>query len=350
MPPIPRELMKTTFSFLAILGMVLFAAPAVAAEGVLIDGVSAGSAAEKAGVKGGDRIVEMSGRPIRSLSNLESVLRDHEAGDQMLLTVLRDGKRWNLRLTLDGVAGGSPRMGVMLNPMSQNASDRSKPISMEDRRQSLTKIATELRSGYLYEHKGNAFAAQVEKAAAIDQFKSQSTLGEFVTAVNGFLLEISNDKHLRLMPGEVHDENAGPRRVTKGGHAPGGGAPGGSEDPDDGHEAETLRTSMMSAYGVREARVLDGNIGYLEMGMFAGSEAAKPKIDAAMMSLAGADALIIDLGRNGGGGPWMVRYLSGFFFSGPTHLTDTWARGMDSPRGRWTTSPPTLSWKCLSTS
>ncbi len=70
--------------------------------------------------------------------------------------------------------------------------------------------------------------------------------------------------------------------------------------------------------------------------MFAGSEAAKPAIDAAMTSLAGTDALILDLGRNGGGGPWMVRYLSGFFFPEPTHLTDTWTRGMDAPRERWT--------------
>ena len=45
---------------------------------------------------------------------------------------------------------------------------------------------------------------------------------------------------------------------------------------------------------------------------------------------------MIDLGRNGGGGPWMVRYLSGFFFAAPTHLTDTWMRGMDEPRERWT--------------
>ena len=89
-------------------------------------------------------------------------------------------------------------------------------------------------------------------------------------------------------------------------------------------------------FGVREARVLDGNIGYLDLGMFAGSDAAKPRIDEAMMSLADTDALILDLGRNGGGGPWMVRYLSGFLFSGPTHLTDTWARGMESPRERWT--------------
>lgn len=221
------------------------------------------------------------------------------------------------------------------------AAESEQPISTEEQRQILEKIAAELRRGYLYEDKGKAFAEEVKTAAGDERFAASDTLGAFVSAVNGFLLEVSNDKHLRLRSGALPNENAGRRRMVRrrapGGHAPGGHAmqPGHASQP--GHGPQPGHAPDAGGdFGVREARVLDGNVGYLDLRMFAGSEAAKPAIDQAMTALAGTGALIIDLGRNGGGGPWMVRYLSGFFFDRPTHLASTWARGMDAPRERWT--------------
>ncbi len=52
--------------------------------------------------------------------------------------------------------------------------------------------------------------------------------------------------------------------------------------------------------------------------------------------LAGVDSLIIDLRYNGGGGEPMVRYLSAYLFAVSTHLVDTFMRGWDEPRQRWT--------------
>ncbi|TDI51884.1 MAG: PDZ domain-containing protein [Acidobacteria bacterium] len=326
------EIKKARYGLAVVLALVVAALPALATEGILIDGVSAGSAAERAGVKGGDRLVELGGQSIRSLPDIEAVMGEHQVGDEVRLTVVRDGKRVDLKLTLGGEPGGSPRMGVMLSMTPDDTVDRSKPISAGEREEILTTIALELRSGYLYEDKGNDLAGQVEKEAGDDRFAGDGSIGAFVSLVNGFLLEISNDKHLRLRYGAPPDESAGPRRVVRRDPEPGGHGPEPGQSPDPGHGPG----GGSGDYGVREARILEGNIGYLDMGMFAGSEAAKPKIDEAMMSLAGTDALIIDLGRNGGGGPWMVRYLSGFLFPKTTHLTDTWVRGMDSPRERWT--------------
>jgi C-terminal processing protease CtpA/Prc len=58
--------------------------------------------------------------------------------------------------------------------------------------------------------------------------------------------------------------------------------------------------------------------------------------DSAMAIFANVKALIIDLGRNRGGGAEMVRYLSAYLFDKPTHLVSTFARGMAAPAERWT--------------
>lgn len=237
-----------------------------------------------------------------------------------------------MRTTMMNIMRVLPTTLIMLAATpsgADTAMNRDKPISKEEQETILGKIAAELRRGYLYEDKGRAFADAVEKVASGERFAADDTLGTFVSAVNGFLLEVSNDKHLRLRAGSAATEATERRRVIRR-RAPGGRAPS-AHTPEPGHGP-----MGSDDFGVREARVLDGNVGYLDLRMFAGSEAAKPAIDEAMTSLAGTDALIIDLGRNGGGGPWMVRYLSGFLFDRPTHLASTWARGMDAPRERWT--------------
>ena len=70
--------------------------------------------------------------------------------------------------------------------------------------------------------------------------------------------------------------------------------------------------------------------------MFSGEEEALGKADEVMNELAGVEALIIDLRQNGGGGEAMVKHLSAYLFADRTHLVDTFMRGWEEPRQRWT--------------
>ena len=69
-----------------------------------------------------------------------------------------------------------------------------------------------------------------------------------------------------------------------------------------------------SRFGFRSLQILAGNVGYLDLRGFA-DEAARARAEAAMAYLADVDALIIDLGRNHGGGPFMVRFISAHLFA-----------------------------------
>ena len=71
-----------------------------ASKGVKISGTSAGSPAEKAGLKEGDTIVQWNTNQVDSLQQLTNLLAAGKAGDKVKLGVLREGKRLDLEATL----------------------------------------------------------------------------------------------------------------------------------------------------------------------------------------------------------------------------------------------------------
>jgi len=70
-------------------------------SGLRLTGVREGSPAADAGIRGGDVVVEFSGREIGDIYTYTYALQDHEPGDAVEIVVLRDGER----LTLTAVLG-----------------------------------------------------------------------------------------------------------------------------------------------------------------------------------------------------------------------------------------------------
>jgi C-terminal processing protease CtpA/Prc len=68
--------------------------------GVLLSGVRRGGPADRADIRGGDRIVEMSEVEIRNLYDMTFVLRDHKPGDVIRVALMRKGKRIERAATL----------------------------------------------------------------------------------------------------------------------------------------------------------------------------------------------------------------------------------------------------------
>ncbi|HEY2910154.1 MAG TPA: M20/M25/M40 family metallo-hydrolase [Gemmataceae bacterium] len=68
-------------------------------DGMRLDGVTAGRAAEKAGLKEGDVITAIDGVPIRSLNGYMAALVGKKRGTALEVTVLRGGKKTVLKVT-----------------------------------------------------------------------------------------------------------------------------------------------------------------------------------------------------------------------------------------------------------
>lgn len=69
-------------------------------KGVLLDGVSENSPAEKAGLKKGDIIVKFDGKTIESIEEFMEGLSGHKPGDNIELGIKRDGEEKSLKATL----------------------------------------------------------------------------------------------------------------------------------------------------------------------------------------------------------------------------------------------------------
>jgi hypothetical protein len=68
-------------------------------QGMLLSDVQPGGPADKAGIRGGDRVVEFAGRPITSLQDYSDALAGAKVGQTVAIVVIRDGVRISLEIT-----------------------------------------------------------------------------------------------------------------------------------------------------------------------------------------------------------------------------------------------------------
>jgi hypothetical protein len=94
-------------SFRASLGTIPdYAGPGPGKRGVLLGGVRPGGAAERAGLRRGDLLVQLGKHEIHSIEDFMYVLNASKPGETSSVSVIRDGKRLELQVTFQESAGG----------------------------------------------------------------------------------------------------------------------------------------------------------------------------------------------------------------------------------------------------
>ena len=109
------------------------------AEGALIMSVVKGSPAEKAGLKGGDVVIEMDGKPLHSQTELRNRLGLTQVGTSVALTILRDKQRRDVKVTIAKPPTDQVLAKVEGRPALEGASyttadsgDRAKGVKVTD--------------------------------------------------------------------------------------------------------------------------------------------------------------------------------------------------------------------------
>ncbi|MCX7992106.1 MAG: trypsin-like peptidase domain-containing protein [Fimbriimonadales bacterium] len=70
------------------------------ANGMFIDGVVANSPARSAGIQPGDVVVQLNGRPLRTIDDMQNFMRRAKPGQQITLRIWRDGQTRDITVTL----------------------------------------------------------------------------------------------------------------------------------------------------------------------------------------------------------------------------------------------------------
>ena len=67
--------------------------------GVKLSGATKGGPADKAGVKGGDVVVDVAGKAVKNIYDYTYVLESLKVGEMVKITVVRKGKKITLEVT-----------------------------------------------------------------------------------------------------------------------------------------------------------------------------------------------------------------------------------------------------------
>lgn len=190
-------------------------------------------------------------------------------------------------------------------------------LTAEDRRQFVERAAVLLAEQYVFPDVGEKTGNHLKARLAAGAFDSLTGPEDFCREVTTEMQSISHDKHMRARPLPPPPPGRG------------------QEDP---LLAGLLRQQELarSNYAFGKVEILPGNVGYLDFQGFADLAASRDTVSAAMAFLANADAIIIDLRRNGGGSPGTVQYLCSYFFDQRTHLNSLYYRRGNQTLEFWT--------------
>jgi len=147
-------------------------------EGVFVEAVTSGGASDKAGIKDGDIIVSLSGKPVRNGSDLVDTVTTTPVGTALDIGVLRDHKRQNFRVVVGDLAQLFPEKFGTGNGEESNKAEGS-AVSLGMRLENLT---DQRRDGLGLKEKGGVRVYSVEPDSFAEDIGLQA--GDVLTAIN----------------------------------------------------------------------------------------------------------------------------------------------------------------------
>jgi len=173
---------------------------------------------------------------------------------------------------------------------------------------------------YIFPEKSKIMAAHLKSQLKKGAYKSITDPKQLAEKLEQDMQSVHHDGHLR-----VHYDPDFAQMLSQ----PGPPLP-------ERVDSMALRRERSENFGFKKVEILNGNIGYAQFSGFSGMiQEAKPVISAAFRFLSNTDAIIIDVRKNGGGSPHMVKHISSYFVSERTRLNDIYDRRVDKTMEFW---------------
>jgi hypothetical protein len=183
------------------------------------------------------------------------------------------------------------------------------PLTAADRRAVLLRTADLIEARYVLEDTARALAEQLRRDATADRWSDTPDPEAFAAAITAHLRAATGDGHLGLSyrAAPLVEEVEAAERIYS------------AEEMDRWYGAHLN-------YGFEQVRRFDGNVGYLDLRVFAPTSTAGDVAAAVMTMLAQSAALIIDLRENGGGHGDMAHLLAAYLLDQSKPMSGSYDR------------------------
>ena len=182
-------------------------------------------------------------------------------------------------------------------------------LTTKERTETIQKIERLLTDNYVFADTATKCVEFLQEQIESGSYNDLSHPRAFVRQINSDLSKIHHDPHLRLtfvVPEAQRFEDKQPDLAL----------------------LTRLLDRRMDNYGIRDVRILTGNIGYLNLSSFEPPEMSKTGLIAALQLLQNTSAMIIDLRQNVGGNLFTVQFICSYFMVPPKLLFSYyWRRG-----------------------
>jgi hypothetical protein len=201
----------------------------------------------------------------------------------------------------------------------QGAPPEDKKIDAQMQSTIIDSVTRSLNEIYVFPDVAKKMEKHLRQQYKKKAYQNITSLTEFTQKLTEDLQEISHDKHLgvRFASDELLARFQGDTLT------------------DEAKQRE-LEERQRDNFCFKEVKILEGNVGYVDMRCFSSAIDAGPTAIAAMNFLAYTDAIIFDLRQNGGGSPSMIQLISSYFFPEPVYLNSFYIRKSDSTYQFWT--------------
>lgn len=191
-------------------------------------------------------------------------------------------------------------------------------LSKEYKEQVIATLSQLMNDYYVFPEVAKQTEIHLKKQLSEGFYDAINTDEAFAAALTESVQSINKDKHMRIRtnPPFVAPDHS-PERAAE-------------------EYLDRFNRNRWYNAGFVDVKVIQGNVGYLDLRGFAGLENGKAHADAAMQFISRTDAIIIDLSQNGGGSPAMVQYLCSYFFDDHRHLNSLYWREGDVTEEFWT--------------
>lgn len=182
---------------------------------------------------------------------------------------------------------------------STSSIQEDKIITQEEQKEVIESVCEKLEKFYAFHEVGLKTSQSIGKNFREGKYFDYKIRNEFVRQLNKDLAKISNDSHLEI---SYNPEMAARMREQEATC---------EKKPFAALWADVYRWQN---FGFKECKILDGNIGYMDLRVFVPAKYAGTTAVAVMNFFSNCNALVIDLRKNGGGWDTMVSFLASYFF------------------------------------